>query len=89
MKDVVTLLTPVGEIIGRIKDESETEVILESPRTFVQTEQGMGFAPGICMTGEQNPREAAINKSLIVAIVKSNSEVEKSWQQQTSGIVLS
>lgn len=86
--DVVTALTPVGEIIGRYKEKDNDGIILDSPRTFVQTDQGMGFAPGICMTGEANTKEAKIYSNMIVAIVKSSDEVEKAWMQATTGLVI-
>ena len=88
VNDVVTLLTPVGEIVGRFKSQTDTRITLDSPRTFVQTEQGMGFAPGICMTGKHNIDSAEINKGMVVSMIPSSDEVEKAWMQATSGLVL-
>lgn len=86
--DVVTVLTPVGEIVGRYKEKDDGGITLESPRTFVQTEQGMGFAPGISMTGAPNTKEAKVYRNMIVAIVESSDEVEKAWLQATTGLVI-
>lgn len=87
--DVMTIVTPAGEMVGRIKDENDNTVTLESPRAFIQTQEGMGFAPGVCMTGEQNPKEMTFNKSQVILMCKSSDQVSKAWIQQTSGLVLS
>jgi len=86
--EIVTLVTHVGEIIGRVKAETEDYVVLSDPRLFVNQSEGAGLAPGICMTGQMNPTEATFFKGSIVAIVATAVELEKSWTQAVSGIAL-
>lgn len=87
--DVMTVVTPAGEMIGRIKEEDDSKIVLESPRAFIQTQEGMGFAPGVCMTGEQNPKELTFYKRQVILVCKSSEQIAKAWIQQTSGLVLS
>ena len=87
--DVVTMVTPVGEVIGKIKEQDDQSVTLEDPRLFVPNEGGAGLAPGICMTGEMNPSEVTFYKSSIVAMLPTHPDLVKGWTQATSGIVLS
>jgi len=88
MSEVVTLVTHLGEMIGRVKEETETTVTLSDPRLFVQQEGGAGFAPGICMTGEMNPTEVTFNKGSVLAMLPTHPDLVKGWSQATSGIVL-
>lgn len=85
--DIVTVLSIAGEIVGRYKDETEFDVIIDYPKLFVQTEQGAGFAPGICMTADSGER-VNINKSTVLSVLKSNEETTKAWHQVNSGIVI-
>lgn len=86
--DVVTMVTPVGEVIGKIKAEDEMSITLESPRLFVAQDGGAGLVPGICMTGKADPDEAVIFKGGAVAMVDTSPELVASWRQQTSGLVI-
>lgn len=88
MSDVVTLVTAGGEMVGRLKSENDTSITLESPRAFVQTEQGVGFAPSVCLTGEREPKEITYNRAAVILMCKTATEVEKMWVQASSGIVL-
>ena len=85
---VVTVLTPLGEMIGRLESIDTTSVTLKDPRLFVSQDGGAGFAPGVCMTGQTNPSEVTYQLTNVIAIVESHEDIEKGWQQQTSGIVL-
>ena len=89
MNKVVTVVTPMGEVVGRVKEYSGESIVLENPRLFVQTQQGAGFAQGVSMTGEIDPKEVAFYFSNILCIVDTSSDAEKAWIQATSGIVLS
>jgi len=86
--DVVTLVTIAGEIVGRYKSEEDATVVVENPRLFMQTQEGAGFAPGVCMTGDTTSM-VTFQKSTILCVIPSSAEVVKAWQQVTSGIVLS
>lgn len=85
--DIVTVLSIAGEIVGRFKEETESNVTIDYPKLFVQTEQGAGFAPGICATADSE-QNVVINKSGILSVLKSNEETTKAWHQVNSGIVI-
>lgn len=86
--EVVTLVTHVGEVIGRVKSDEGDAIVLDSPRLFVNQADGSGLAPGVCMTGVQDPNEGVFYKGSIVAVVATADELVKAWQTQTSGIIL-
>ena len=86
--EVVTLVTHVGEVIGRVDADLDDRIVLNSPRLFVNQAEGSGLAPGVCMTGVQDPSTGIFFKGSIVAVVATADELVKAWQQQTSGIIL-
>ena len=88
MNDVKTFVTLVGEIIGRLESEDDVSYVVAHPRLFMQTEQGAGFAPGVCMTGEKEPNKCVIMKSTCVLTTNTDENLVKAWQQQTTGLVL-
>ena len=85
---IVTLVTAGGEMVGRLYEEDEFMFTLENPRAFVQTKEGVGFAPGVCLTGIRNPDFVSFPKGNVVLMCKTNEEVEKIWIQSTTGIVV-
>ena len=87
--DVVTLVTPMGEVVGRLTSMSEGNIDLSSPRLFVNGQEGQGFAPGICMTGEREPNSLSFNTAMVLSIVPTDTDVAKGWTEATSSIVLS
>ena len=84
----MTLVTAAGEMVGRLIEEDDETVVLENPRAFVQTQSGVGFAPGVCLTGAKDPETIVFNKNSVILICETNEEVEKIWLQSTTGIVL-
>ena len=88
MNKVITVVTTAGEVVGRLKEYTGESVVLQNPRLFVQTQQGAGFAQGVSMTGENEPKEVAFYFSNIICIVDTDPDAEKVWVQATSGIVL-
>ena len=88
--EVVTVVTMMGEVIGRLKEETTDGYVVESPRLFVpaQGESSGGFAPGLSMTGQQDLDIATINKRVTMTVLKSHEEIARAWSQATSGIVM-
>lgn len=84
--DIIVAMTMAGEIIGKFVSEKEGSVTLEHPRTLVQSEQGMGFAKGLCVSGKMEPTLAVINN--YVFLVEANEQFESHWRQATSGIII-
>ena len=86
--DVVTVMTAFGEYVGKLGEVSAETVELSDPRMIVQTEQGMGFAHGICATGKADVSSVTINQSQVVFVTEVNDNIEKEYRKVTSGIIL-
>ena len=89
--DVVTLVTMMGEVIGRLKEETTQGYLLESPRLFVPDPNNGangGLAPGVSMTGVQEPKESHFNRGVVLTVTPTHGEIEKAWVSATSGIIL-
>lgn len=86
--DVVAVVNMAGEYVGRLKDEGAEKLILANPRMVVNGEHGLGFAHGICVTGEHNPNTVAFYTAGIVFVTPVNAEIEKAYVQATSGIII-
>lgn len=85
--EIVCMVTPNGDVIGKLKDVTETSVTLADPRGFVQTHEGVGFAPSVSLGCDHEPSEVTFNMAMVITITKTHQEIEKAWRQQTSGIV--
>ena len=88
VNDIVTLVTHTGEIVGRLTAVEGDALTLADPRLFVSQAEGSGLAPGICMTGEMNPKSADFFVGSVVAVLPTASELQSAWQQATSGLVI-
>lgn len=84
----MTLVTAAGEMVGRLIQSDDESVVLENPRAFVQTQNGVGFAPGVCLTGVKNPETVEFPKSSIIIMCETNEEVKKIWVESTTGLVI-
>jgi len=88
INQVVVVVTNMGEIVGRVSEETEQYVKLKNPRLFLQQGEKAGFVPGVSAAGSVDPTELKFYKSMIITICDPNPEIENGWQQQTSGIIL-
>jgi hypothetical protein len=84
--EVVSVVALSGEYVGKLKSAEGTTITLEDPRMLVHNEQGMGFAHGIAVTGNAEPKEVTFQN--YVFAVKTNDEVEKAYRSATSGLIL-
>jgi hypothetical protein len=84
--DVVTVVSMAGEYVGKLNTSGGGSITLDEPRMLVQTQQGMGFAQGICVTGDADPKEVTFAQ--YVFVTPTNIEIEKAYRQATSGLVL-
>ena len=83
--EVVTLVTMMGEVVGRLKDQTDSGYVIESPRLFVPGENNAGgFAPGLSMTGKQEPSEAIINKAVTLTVTQTHPDVEAGKEAERS-----
>lgn len=84
---VVTLMSPIGEYVGRLDRIEDGNVYLTNPRLIVKGPDGqIGFGRGVCMSAEEQPKEVMFTESIFVA--KTNDDFEKSWIEATSGIIV-
>lgn len=87
--EIVTLVTPAGEFVGKYIEETDNGFKIGDPRMIVQGPEGnMGFAKGICMTGTEDPKQAVFAKGGVVFLTETNKQVADGWREATSGIVL-
>ena len=87
--DVVTVVTPAFEVVGKYDSWSNATdggVTLKDPRLVMATQKGMGLAPGVAMTGEADPDEITLYN--VICVMKTDSEVEKNYRSQVTGLVL-
>jgi hypothetical protein len=84
--DVVTLMTLAGEIIGRVAESDYETITLTAPRLFVQTDEGAGFARGVCMTGAGYPAELVFRQNQILSVVPTDDELSEDWSAVTSDV---
>jgi len=86
--DLITVLTPHGEFIGRLEKNDETGIHLSNPKMMVSTENGqMGFARGVCMTGEENPKSIIFRSGGVILATPSNENINKAYTEVVSGLV--
>ena len=83
--DVVTVMTLSGEFVGKLVNDDAGVVTLEDPRFVSMSEQGMGFAGGIAMTGVKDPKEVTLYNVLFLA--ETNPEVASAYRTTVSGLI--
>jgi hypothetical protein len=85
-----TAYTLMGEIVGKYVDEDEHTITLENPMLFVPaTDAGSGgFSRGLCMTGELEPEQVALQRTLVLALIRTHEDIAAGYREITSGIVL-
>lgn len=86
--DVISVITAAGEFVGKFEDEGNSRLTLKDPRMVIQTQEGMGFARGVCVTGEENPTEMAFYTGGIVFTAPSNDSIQKAYREAVSGLIL-
>lgn len=74
------------EVVGRIGELTQDVVILTKPMTFIMGPQGLGMVP--YMFSAPQDAKIKIKESAIVAIVKTDENVNKQYIQQTTGLKL-
>lgn len=85
--DVVVAMTMAGEIVGKLDTMGSGSVTLDDPRTLIQSADGqMGFAKGVCMAGQLDPKTMSINSYVFLTPVSE--DFEKEYRKATSGLVL-
>jgi len=86
--DIVSVITAAGEFVGKFEDEGNAKLVLKDPRMVIQTQEGMGFARGVCVTGVENPTEMSFYTGGIVFTAPSNEDIQKAYREAVSGLIL-
>jgi hypothetical protein len=88
--DTVSLKLISGEeVVGRIGDPNDAAngtIILTKPMTFIMGPQGLGMVP--YMFSAPQDAKIKIKESAIVAILKTDDQVNKQYIAQTTGLSL-
>ena len=85
--EVVSIVTVSGEYSGIRETESrDGEVIIENPRMLIATDEGVGFAKGVCMTGMADVK--IIRFKDYVFLTRTNAEFAKAYKEATTLIQL-
>ena len=86
---LVSVVTPAGEFVGKLEEQTESFVTLQNPKMIITTpDKQMGFARGVCLTGQENPESVTFYSGGIILMTPSNSEIEAAYTKMTSGIII-
>lgn len=86
--DVISVITVAGEYIGKFKDATAEGVTIDDPKMLVTGKEGVGFGHGICVTGEDNPRDMTFYTGSIVFITRTSEVVRKAYHSANSGLIV-
>jgi hypothetical protein len=86
--EVVTVISVAGEYVGKFVKKDESTFVLSDPKMLVNGEGGMGFANGICVTGQEDPTSMTFYVGGIVFVTKTSSTVESAYHQAVSGLIV-
>ena len=85
--DIVTIMTGIGEYIGKYVETNEGTVVADNPRLIVQDPEGnIGFGRGVCLSAKENPEQVTFLDVLF--LVETNDSFQKSYIEATSGIII-
>ena len=86
---LVSIVTPAGEFVGEFEEQTENFVTLRNPKMIIHApDKQMGFARGVCLTGQENPESVTFYSGGIILMTPSNSEIEAAYTKMTSGIII-
>ena len=84
---VVSLVTLAGEYIGKFMHENNGNITLENPRMLINTPDGkVGFARGICMTGQENPKTGMFYAGGVVIVTETNPDFASAYTEAVTGL---
>lgn len=82
---IKTVVTNYGEYIGDI-DEGADVIVIKKPKMVIQTQEGFGFAKGVCVTSVESPEEVSVKKTAVILVVDTNEDVLKAYEDSISVI---
>ncbi len=81
--EVVSVVTVSGEYVGVFEGEGKDgEIVVENPRMLIATEEGVGFARGLCMTGMADAKMVRFKD--YVFLTATNDDFANSYREATS-----
>lgn len=86
--DIISVVTTVGEFVGKFVEQDDVSVTVSDPRMIVHNQSGMGFSAGVSMAGEESPTKIEFFKTNVVFVGATNEDVQKAYRQFTSGIIV-
>jgi len=87
--DIITVMTPVGEYMGKFVSMSEDLLVLDDPRLIVNApgkEKEFGFAKGIAISGKPNPLRVDIRVWLF--ITEPDDQFVQGYNRAVTGLVV-
>jgi hypothetical protein len=85
-QSVFSFKTVYGEeIISRIAEETDTELVLMKPLTLVATPNG-GMGLSVCMFSTEAQTNVRLNKSAIVMTASTAQQIANQYLEQTTGL---
>lgn len=79
---VVSMVTMVGDMIGKIEEISDQGVIkIKNPRLFLQTDTGNTIAPGVSGTSVEYPECTYFSIHQILTFAEANENITNVWEQ--------
>ena len=82
---IKTVVSTYGEFIGDV-DEGADVVVIKKPKMVIQSEEGFGFAKGVCVTSVESPEEVSVKKTAVILVVDTNEDVLKAYEDSVSVI---
>ena len=83
--DVVTVMTVVGEFVGKFVMQDANRLVIADPKMLVNNETGLGFSTGIAVTGKEYPPKATFYPGGLVFVVEASDRVLDSYYEAVDG----
>ena len=82
---IKTVVSTYGEYIGDIVEDADV-VVIKKPKMVIQSEQGFGFAKGVCVTSVESPEQVSIQKSNVILVLDTHPDIIKAYEESNSVI---
>ena len=83
--DIVTVITPTGEYIGKLEHQNGDKITLSKPMIVMATQQGMDFAPILAMSGKKNPSSVTLWN--VVLVTETDDEVSNRYKNHVGALI--
>ena len=82
---IKTVVTTYGEYIGDIEEGADV-IRMKNAKMVIQSENGFGFAKGVCVTSVESPEEIIIKKPQVIMVVDTHADIIKAYEDATTVI---